>query len=139
MEVEDDNLSHHPFNQGGSPPRSHFGAAGTSQGDQSVRRPPSPPGPGDPVSRAPEGIATLTPIDPFACIMNPKKHKANTDVFNAFIGHPKRSDPSHVKLLEAGWAMAKRVFHPPEADRWPTSEANPFMKKYLTLVPEQKM
>ena len=35
--------------------------------------------------------------------------------------------------------MAKRVFHPPEAERWPTSEANAFMKKFLTLVPEQKM
>ena len=35
--------------------------------------------------------------------------------------------------------MAKRVFHLPEAERWPTAEANAFMKKYLTLVPNQKM
>ena len=35
--------------------------------------------------------------------------------------------------------MAKRVFHPPEAERWPTKEANAFMTKHLTLVPEQKM
>ena len=35
--------------------------------------------------------------------------------------------------------MAKRVFHPPEAKRWPTKEANAFMTKHLTLVPEQKM
>ena len=53
LEVEDDNLSHHPFNQGGfnelegCPPRSQFGAAGTTQGSQSVRRPPSPPAPGN--------------------------------------------------------------------------------------------
>ena len=32
--------------------------------------------------------------------------------------------------------MAKRVFHPLEAERWPTKEANAFMNKYLTLVPE---
>ena len=35
--------------------------------------------------------------------------------------------------------MAKRVFHPPEAVRWPTKEANTFMSKNLTLIPEQKM
>ena len=35
--------------------------------------------------------------------------------------------------------MAKRVFHPPEAERWPTKEANAFMAKNLTLVPEQKI
>ena len=62
LEVEDDNLSHHPSNQGGfnepegSPPRSQFGAAGTLQGGQSVRRPPGPPGPGDQGSRFPEAI-----------------------------------------------------------------------------------
>ena len=102
LEVEDDNYSHHPSNQGGTPPRSQLGAAGTSQGDQSVRRPPGPPGPGDPVSKAPEGIATLKPSDPFESILNPKKHKANMDMFNAFIGHPKKHDPSHIKLMEAG-------------------------------------
>ena len=35
--------------------------------------------------------------------------------------------------------MAKRVLHPPEAERWPSAEASAFMKKYLTLVPDQKM
>ena len=35
--------------------------------------------------------------------------------------------------------MAKRVFHPPEAERWPTMEANTFMAKHLTLISEQKM
>ena len=35
--------------------------------------------------------------------------------------------------------MAKRVFHPPEAERWPTKEANAFMAKNLTLIPEQKI
>ena len=34
--------------------------------------------------------------------------------------------------------MAKRVFHPPEAERWPTKEANTFMNKHITLVPEQR-
>ena len=34
--------------------------------------------------------------------------------------------------------MAKRVFHPLEAERWPTKEANTFMNKHLTLVPEQR-
>ena len=139
MEVKDDNYSHHPTNQGGTPPRSQLGAAGTSQGDQSVRRPPGPPGPGDPVSKAPEGIATLKPSDPFESILNSKKHKANSEMFNAFIDHPKKRDPSHIKLLEAGWAMAKRVFHPPEAERWPTKEAKTFMAKNLTLIPEQKI
>ena len=35
-------------------------------------------------------------------------------------------------------AMAKRVLHPLEAERWPSGEANAFMKKYLTLIPEQR-
>ncbi len=35
--------------------------------------------------------------------------------------------------------MAKRVLYPPEAERWPSAEASAFMKKYLTLVPDQKM
>ena len=35
-------------------------------------------------------------------------------------------------------AMAKRVLHPLEAERWPSVEANTFMKKYLTLIPEQR-
>ena len=35
--------------------------------------------------------------------------------------------------------MAKRVFHPPKAERWPTKEAKAFMAKNLTLIPEQKV
>ena len=34
--------------------------------------------------------------------------------------------------------MAKRVFHPPEAKRWLTKEANAFMNKHLTLTPKQR-
>ena len=45
----------------------------------------------------------------------------------------------HAKLCEAGLAMAKRVFHPPEAETLPTAEANAFMKKILTLIPSQKI
>ena len=33
--------------------------------------------------------------------------------------------------------MAKRVFHPPEAERRPTKEANAFMNKHLTLVSDK--
>ena len=58
------------------------------------------------------------------------------DVFTAFIGHPKKYDPAHVKVT--GWAMAKRVFHLQEADKWPSKEANTFMAKYLTLIPQQR-
>ena len=77
MEIEDDSLSHHPSNQGGfnepegSPPRSQFGAAGTLQGGQSVRRPPGPPGPGDQGSKVPEGISKLKHSDLFESILNP--------------------------------------------------------------------
>ena len=71
--------------------------------------------------------------------MDSRKHKANQEVYTAFIGHSRKHDPSHVKLQEAGRAMAKRVFHPLEAERWPTREANAFMAKNLTLIPEQKM
>ena len=31
-----------------------------------------------------------------------------------------------------------KVFHPLEAERWPTKEANAFMNKHITLVPEQR-
>ena len=60
-------------------------------------------------------------------------------MFNTFTGLPRGNNPNHIKLCEAGLAMAKRVFHPPEAERWPTAEANAFMKKYLTLIPSQKI
>ena len=76
---------------------------------------------GDPLAlqgpRTPEGITTLTPVNPFPSIQNPKKGKASLDVFHAFNSRPKGDDPDHVKLLEAGFAMAKRMFHPPEVNR----------------------
>ena len=71
----------------------------------------------------------LVPPDSFDCLQ-PKKHKAHMEVFSAFTGQPRGND---------GLAMAKRVFHPPEAERWPTKEGNAFMAKNLTLIPEQKM
>ena len=37
---------------------------------------------------------------------------------------------------ETGWAMAQRVFHPP--DIWLTKNANAFMFKNLTLILDQK-
>ena len=67
--------------------------------------------------------------DPFQCIVYSRKCKANIEVFNAFIGQPKKCDPSHIKLKEIGWAMAKRLFHLPEAEIWPTKEANTFLSK----------
>ena len=60
-------------------------------------------------------------------------------MFEAFTGQPRGNNPNHVILGDAGLAMAKRVLHPPEAERWPSAEASAFMKKYLTLVPDQKM
>ena len=140
--MDDDVASCHPsnqsrFNELDSPLRSQIDTVGTMQGGHFIKRPLVPPGLGDHGSKVPEGIATLKPSsDPFGSITDSRKRKANLEVYNAFIGHPKKRDPSHVKLLEAGWAMAKRVFHPPEAERWPTKEANAFMTKHLTLVPE---
>ena len=96
LEIEDDN-DHPPSNQGDTPPRNQLGIPGTSQGVQSVRRPPGPPLPQDSVSsRAPEGIVTLKPTDLLACFENPKKCKANTEVFHTFTGRPKGNDPSHI-------------------------------------------
>ena len=110
-EIEDDNDP--PLStQGDTPP--HRAQLETPQ---SVRRPQAPPGPRDFVSpRAPQGITTLEPANLFAFIQNSRKHKAQTAVFSAFTGLPKGDDPTHVKLCEAGLAMAERVFHPPEAE-----------------------
>ena len=60
-------------------------------------------------------------------IRDMRKHKACSDVFAAFAGPPKKHDPAHFKLREMGWAMAQRVFHPQEAERWPTKDANALM------------
>ena len=134
MELGDNNPP--PSNRGVTPPREPE----TTQVDRSVRRPPGPPlqqdtfvSPG-----AQRGIVALLPPDPFDCLP-PKKCKAHMEVFSAFTGQPKGNDPMHIKLGEVGLAMAKRVFHPPEAYRWSTAEANAFMKKFLTLIPSQKV
>ena len=57
-------------------------------------------------------------------------------VFAAFLRPPKKRDPTHIKLRETGWAIAQRVFH--QLDVWLTKDANAFMTKNLTLVPDQK-
>ena len=105
-----------------------------------IRRPLRPPGPESLISsRGPEGISTLMHADPFATIMNPRKRKAHSEVFSAFTGWSRGNDPNHVILGDAGLAMTKRVLHLPEVERWPSGEASAFMKKYLTLVPDQRM
>ena len=71
--------------------------------------------------------------------MNPRKQKVHSEVFSAFTGRPRGNDPNHIILGDAGLAMAKRVLHPPEAERWPSAEASAFMKKCLNLVPDQRM
>ena len=117
MNVDDEVASCHPsrksrFKELDSPLRSQAGIVGTNQGGHTEERPLGPPGPGDHGSRVQEGIVTLKPCsDPFEGIADSRKHKANSEVYIAFIGHPKRCVLSHVKLLEAGWAMAKRLFH----------------------------
>ena len=75
-------------------------------------------------------------MNPIESIRNPKKCKAPSEVLAAFSGPPKKRDPTHVKLRETGWAMAQRVFHP--LDVWLTKDANAFMAKNLTLIPDQK-
>ena len=121
--MDDDIASRHPsrqsrFKELDSLLRSQAGIVGTNQGGHTEERPLVPLGPGDHGSKVQEGIVTLKPhSDPFEGIADSRKRKANSEVYNAFIGHPKRRDPSHIKLLEAGWPMAKGVFHPPEDER----------------------
>ena len=70
-------------------------------------------------------------------IKNPKKQDTSRDVLDAFSGPPKKKcDPSHIWLRETGWGMAQRVFDPDHV--WQTKEANAFMTKNLTLIPDQK-
>ena len=115
MEDGDDAGSHHPSRNSrivelNSPPRSLAGNAGTNQGGQAEERPQVPPVPGDQVSKEPEGQETLKSHgDLFEHIVDSRKCKADIEVFNAFIGHPKKHDPSHIKPKETGWAMAKSV------------------------------
>ena len=142
MEDGDDTNSHHPSRHSRivklhSPPRSLAGNDGTNQGGQAEERCQVPQISGDQVSKVPEGQETLQSHDDlFEGIADSRKHKANMEVYNAFIGHPKKHDPSHVKLRETGWAMAQMMFHSQEV--WLTKDANVFMVKNLTLVPEQK-
>ena len=75
-------------------------------------------------------------MNPIEAIRNLKKHKTSSQDFAAFSGPPKKHDPTHIKLREMGRAMAQRVFHPP--DIWLTKDANAFMTKNLTLIPDQK-
>ena len=89
-------------------------------------------------SRNLEDDLALTHV-PFATISIVRKRKAHHEVFEAFTGWPRGNDPNHVTLGDAGIAMAKRVLHPQEAERWPFAEAYAFMKKYLTLIQDQKM
>ena len=73
---------------------------------------------------------------PIESIRNSRKSKACAEVLAAFSGPPKKSDPTDVKLRETGWAIVQRVFHPPEV--WLTKDANAFISKNFTLIPEQR-
>ena len=136
-EVEDNDINEDEIEE--NPPLSPQGET-TPPRDQPtaplpVRRPRGPPGPGSLTSsKGPEGITTLVPADPFATILNPRKCKAHSEVFSASTGRPKGNNLNHIILGDAGMAIAKRVLHPPEAERWPSVNASAFMKKYLTLV-----
>ena len=66
-------------------------------------------------------------MNPIDSIRNSRNRKAFAKVLAPFLGPPKKSDPTHGKIRETGWAMAQRVFHPPEAERWPTKDAKAFM------------
>merc|ERR1712240_487859 len=94
--------------------------------------------------KEPESISSRVPKeplalmqDPFAAISNQRKCRAHQEMFEAFIGQPRGDNPNHVILGDAGMAMAKRVLHPLEAERWSSSEANALLKNYVTLIPEQ--
>ena len=70
-------------------------------------------------------------------IKKPRKCEASRDVLDAFSGPPKKKcDPDHIRLKGTGRGMAQRVFNP--AHVWQTKDANAFMAKNLTLIPEQK-
>ena len=120
-----------------SPQRSLAGPSGFSLGDPAERMFQVPQGPGVPETTGQEGrtLYSRLGVNPIECIKDTRKSKACADVFAAFLGPPKKCDPAHIKLRETGWAMAQRVFHPPEV--WRTMDANVFMAKHLTLVPEQ--
>ena len=108
MDVDDNIRSHHPsrqskFRESDSPLKSQAGIVGTYQGGLTEDRPHTPPGPGDQGSKVPEGQETLKSRgDLFEGKVDSRNSKANMEVYNAFIGHPKKHDPSHVKFKETG-------------------------------------
>ena len=107
------------------PPTSPAGKSRTGSGDQEEKRSHNPKTSGDHGSTKSDGSRTLkSQNDPFVSIKDAKKHKNNLEAFTAFIGHPNKYDPAHVQLRETGWAMANQVFHPQNADKWPTMKAN---------------
>ena len=121
------------------PPTYPADSCRTSWGDQEEKRSQNPKTSGDQGSTKSDGSRTLkSQNDLFLGIKDAKKRKANLEVFNAFIGHPKRHDPAHVQLGVIGWAMAKQVFHPQDADKWLSKDANAFMAKHLILIPHQR-
>ena len=65
-----------------------------------VRRPQGPPGPNGSLHsfRGPGTSSTLTHADPFATIVNPRKHKAHSEVFSALTGQLRGSDQTHIIL-----------------------------------------
>ena len=93
MDVDDDVRSHHPsrksrFRELDSPLKSQAVIVVTYQGGHTEERPSAPPGPGDHGSKVPEGIAKLKPCsNPIEVIADSREHKANLEVYNAFIGH----------------------------------------------------
>ena len=111
MDVGDDNYSCHPSRHNRReesyfPPISPTSSGRAVQGDQAEKGSLVLWTPGDQVSRKSEGQRTLkSQGDPFESIGDSRKRKANLEVYNTFIGHPKKCDPSYVKLKETGWAI----------------------------------
>ena len=104
---DDGRSSHHPSRHSrivelNSPVRSMAGISGIGRGGQTEKRSRDPSVQRDTVPKGPEGKETLKPHDPFENIADSRKCKANTEVFNAFVGHPEKRDPAHIKLNEPG-------------------------------------
>ena len=52
------------------------------------------------------------------------------------LGSSRVDEPNLVKLGPTGWAVARKVFYPPQ--QWTTKDCNAFMAKHLRLVPKQR-
>ena len=108
MEDNDDGRgSHQPSRHSrilelNSPARSMARISGISSGDTTKKRFWVSLVPRDTVLRGLEDQETLNPSDPFENIADSRKHKDYIEAFNAFVGHPKKHDPAHLKLNEAG-------------------------------------